>query len=316
VPRVQLGKASSIRATLYSDPACPWAYSASPALRVLEWRYGGQLEWRIVLIGLTDNPAQYEERGYTPLRMAQGHAHFRRYGMPLAPSPRSRVAATGRACRAVVAARLLFPESEWAVFRALQLAWFTTSLLLDEDDSIGRALQDVPGVDADAIVSMLDRAEVTADYDRDRAEARNAVGSPAELQQKTAQTDGAIRFTAPSVVFERNGIRLVAGGFQPIQAYDVLVANLDPQLERIAAPEDAEPLLARFTGGLTSQEVAALLARGNNEPDKTQAEQALLELAARGLATRQPVGDDALWTVAARPCRANNEFAGLASSAR
>ena len=28
-----------MQATLYSDPACPWAYSAIPALRVLEWRY-------------------------------------------------------------------------------------------------------------------------------------------------------------------------------------------------------------------------------------------------------------------------------------
>ena len=31
-----------ISATLYNDPACPWAYSEQPALRVLEWRYGDQ----------------------------------------------------------------------------------------------------------------------------------------------------------------------------------------------------------------------------------------------------------------------------------
>ena len=51
--------ASTIKTTLFIDPACPWGYSASPALRVLEWRYGEQLRWRLVLIGLTEHAAQY-----------------------------------------------------------------------------------------------------------------------------------------------------------------------------------------------------------------------------------------------------------------
>ncbi len=48
-----------INATLFSDPACPWAYSASPALRVIEWRYGEQIEWKLVVIGLTEHADQY-----------------------------------------------------------------------------------------------------------------------------------------------------------------------------------------------------------------------------------------------------------------
>ena len=63
-----------ISATLYSDPACPWAYSESPALRVIEWRYGDQLDWRLVLVGLTEEASQYERRGYTPIRGALGQA--------------------------------------------------------------------------------------------------------------------------------------------------------------------------------------------------------------------------------------------------
>ena len=51
--------------------------------------------------------------------------------MPFAPEPRARVVGTGPACRAVVAARILAPGTEWQVFRALQFAWFTTTLLLD-----------------------------------------------------------------------------------------------------------------------------------------------------------------------------------------
>jgi 2-hydroxychromene-2-carboxylate isomerase len=288
-----------IGATLYSDPGCPWAYSAVPALRVLEWRYGSQLDWRLVLIGLTEDASQYAARGYTPLRGALGQLQFRRYGMPFAPQPKHRISATARACRAVVAARLLNPGDEWRVFRALQLANFTTPLLLDDDEQLAAVMQRLPGVDADAIVSRLDDPEVTDFYERDRAEARTAAGSPAELQGKTADTDGPVRFTAPSVVFELGEQTLMAGGFQPVEAYDVLIANLDPTLERKDAPDTPLPLLERFGEGLTTQEVAALLARGNDAPDPVAAEAALLELVAAGTASRAPLGDDALWRLPA-----------------
>jgi predicted DsbA family dithiol-disulfide isomerase len=284
-----------IAATLYSDPACPWAYSASPALRVLEWRYHDQLKWRLVLIGLTEDASQYEARGYTPLRAALGGLRYRRYGMPLAPNPKARISATARACRAVVAARILEPGSEWRVFRTLQLANFTTPLLLDDDAQLADALAQVPGIRAQEILARLDSDEVSDAYERDRAEARTAAGSASELQGKTAASDGPVRYTAPSVVFERDGQQLEAGGFQPVEAYDVLVANLDPTLTREPAPPSPAPLLQYFTDGLSTQEVAALMTEGNDEPDRPAAEAALLELVASGDAVRLPLGDDALW---------------------
>jgi hypothetical protein len=195
----------------------------------------------------------------------------------------------------VVAARLNRAGDEWSVFRALQLANFTTPLLLDDDAQLEAVLHRVPDLDAKAVVSRLDDPEVTEAYERDRAEARTAAGSPAELQGKTADTDGPIRFTAPSVLFERNGQKLVAGGFQPVEAYDVLVANLDPSLDRKPAPDDPRPLLTQFAEGLTTQEVAALMARGNDAPDRHAVEEALLGLVAAGDAVRHPLGDDALW---------------------
>ena len=284
-----------ISATLFSDPACPWAYSESPALRVLEWRYDSQLDWRLVLIGLTERASQYEERGYTPLRGALGQVRFRRYGMPFAPNPKDRVSATARACRAVVATRLAHPGSEWAAFRALQFANFTTRLLLDDDEGLRDVLSTVPGIDADAVVSSLDSPEVNDAYNSDRAETREAEGSAAELQGKTATSDGPVRFTAPSIVFQSNGTQLVAGGFQPVEAYDVLVANLDPTLDRKPPPQTPEPLLHHFRGGVTTQEVAALMTPNNGTPDREAAEAAMVELVAAGKAVREPLGDDALW---------------------
>jgi protein-disulfide isomerase-like protein with CxxC motif len=286
-----------IDVTLYTDAACPWAYSANPALRVLEWRYGDQLSWRLVMIGLREEVSEAAVSTFDPSRPVLGHMTFRGlYGMPFGLVPKERPAATGRGCRAVVAARLLDPGSEWPVLRALQLANFTTPLLLDDDVLIRDALRSVPGIDADAIVDRLDDADVEEAYERDRAETRTAAGTAAEAQGKTSTSDGPVRFTAPSLVFARDDRRLVAGGWQPILAYDVLLANLEPTLRRTPPPETPLPLLDRFQDGLTTAEVAALLADGADPiADLEGTERALLQLVADGEATRAPLGQDAIW---------------------
>jgi 2-hydroxychromene-2-carboxylate isomerase len=289
-----------IQVTLYTDAACPWAYSANPALRVLEWRYREQLSWRLVMIGLREDASALIARGYDPTRAVLGHHTFRnRYGMPFGLVPKERPAGTGRGCRAVVAARILEPGSEWRVLRALQLANFTTPLLLDDDASILAALRGVPGLDVDAIGGMLDSSEVSEAYEADKAEARSAAGTAAEAQRKTSTSDGPVRFTAPSLVFERDGETLVAGGWQPILAYDVLIANLEPSLERTPPPEGPEPLLEHFADGLTTAEVAALLAEGADPvADLDGTERILLDVVARGAGRRVPLGHDALWVSA------------------
>jgi predicted DsbA family dithiol-disulfide isomerase len=286
-----------ISVTLFSDPACPFGYSESPALRVIEWRYGDQLDWRLVLVGLSEDVSGYAKHGFTPLRMASITLQFReRYGMPFAPEPKSRLSVSSRACRAVIAARRQRPGSEWRVFRTLQLANFNTPLLLDDDEQLRAVLAGVPGVDADEIVALIDSPGVVADYEQDKALTRTAAGSPTERQGKAGNSDGAVRYTAPSLLFETaDGRRLEAGGLQPVEAYDVLVVNLDPTLERKGPPEDPQPLLEYFAFGLTTQEVAALMTDGNDRPDRRAAEDALLALLDDGRAERQALGDDALW---------------------
>jgi 2-hydroxychromene-2-carboxylate isomerase len=284
-----------ITVTLFSDPGCPWAYSASPAFATLRWRYGDQLDWRLVLIGLTEQAKQYVDRGYTPERQARGYRNFRRYGMPFATQPKRRVAATSRACRAVVAARLQDPALGDAAFRALQLMQFTTPLLLDEDADLAAALRRVKGLDPLATVGRIDDRDVVRAYEADRALARTAEGSPTEFQGKAAATDGPVRYTAPSVIFERDGQRLEAGGFQPIEAYDVIVANLDPTLQRRPAPDDPLEALAEAPMGLATAEVAEIMRRSPHPADRGAAEEALIEAAGRGDVVRVPTGDDAIW---------------------
>ncbi|MCW3040750.1 MAG: hypothetical protein JWM31_2655 [Solirubrobacterales bacterium] len=288
-----------ITVTHYSDPGCPWAYSASPALAALAWRYGAQLRWDLVMIGLAEDPQLYVDRGYTPDRQAKGYLSFRRFGMPFATAPRSRVVATGRACRAIVATRLLAPELEYAVFRALQFTQFCTTELFDTPEGIGAALARVPGLDAELVLAELDDPRTEAAYQEDRARTRSAAGGPTEFQGKAAQTDGPVRFTAPSLqLTHADGRSLEAGGFQPLEAYDVCIANLDVSLTRRPPAATALEVLQAFPHGLTTAEVAAIMAPHLTAADTGGTEESLIDAVAAGEAVRLPLGDDALWRVA------------------
>jgi len=281
----------------FTDPGCPWAWSASPHLSVLHWRYGDQLRWRLVMIGLTEHGGVYERRGYTAEGMARGYRTFRRRGMPFSTLPRQHVHGTWPMCRAVVAARLTDPEREWSVFRALQFAQFTTTLDLETEEGIRAALERVPGVDVDALIEAAGSPEVEAAFAQDRAEARTAEGTATEFQGKSATTpEGEVRYTAPSLVFRaEDGRTLEAGGFQSTEAYDVVIANLDRTLTRRPPAEDVAEVLAAFPDGVTTAEVAAVMAPSNTPPDLGAAEDELIALAAAGGARRVAVGHDALW---------------------
>jgi protein-disulfide isomerase-like protein with CxxC motif len=290
---------STISITHFTDPGCPWAYSASPAMAVLRWRYGSQLDWRLVTIGLAEDPKRYEDAGYTPTAMSAGQLYFRRYGMPFAREPRERIAATSRACRAIVATRTQAPGREHEALRALQFGWFTTRLLLDEDRDIAEALQRVDGIDIDSIVGAIDDEQTLAAYEADKQETRAAAGGPTEFQGKARQTDGPVRYSAPSLVFENEaGVRLEAGGFQLIEAYDVIVANLDPKLERRPEAPNAGEALRDFPDGLVTAEVAAIMTPNNGQPDRENAERELIGLLGEGAVVRTALGDDALWQLA------------------
>ena len=220
--------------------------------------------------------------------------------MPFATAPRG-LHATWPMCRVVVAARRLLPEREWAVFRALQFAQFTSTLTLDEPAGIEEALAWLPGIDAAALVAASLEPATEELFADDRALARSAAGGATEFQGRSATTpEGEVRFTAPSLVFEADdGRRLEAGGFQPVEAYDVAIANLDPTLERRPAGRGRRRDPRAFPEGPHHVEVAAVMTPHLGKPDRGAAEDALIAVVASGGAERRAFGNDALWAPAA-----------------
>jgi protein-disulfide isomerase-like protein with CxxC motif len=303
-----------ITAWHFSDPACPWAYSSRPAIARLRWRFGDQLDWRLVMIGLSETPDRYLEMGYTAGRMAAGMRSFeQRFGMPFGAGVKPRVAASSRACRAVIAAREESMELGYAALRAIQLMQFTTSGLLDDDDDLRGALETVDGLDAAAVVARIDDPAIVAIYDEDKARTRSAEGRPTHVQNRHSESDGPVRYTAPTVIFEMpDGRWLEVGGFQPFESYDNALANLDPALERRPAPERAADAVLAFPIGLTTAEVAAIM-RGSDTSaeDILGAERELIAAVDDGELVGIPAGTDALW----RPASAVAADPGALSAA-
>jgi hypothetical protein len=122
----------------------------------------------------------------------------------------------------------------------------------------------VDRLDVDAVIAAIEAPETLAAYERDKQYARTAEGGATHFQGKARQTDGPVRYSAPSLLFEaQDGGRMEAGGFQPVEAYDVVIANLDLGLERHPPAESPLQALACFPAGPRHGEVAAIMAPNN-----------------------------------------------------
>jgi protein-disulfide isomerase-like protein with CxxC motif len=299
----------------FSDPACPWAYSSRPAIAGVRWRFGDQIEWRLVLIGLSETTERAEAAGRTPARAIAGHRKFeRRFGMPFGSGVKSRLTASTRACRAVIAAREESMDLGYAALRAIQLMQFTTAGLLDDDGDLREALEGIDGLDAAAVVARIDDPAIVALYEEDKARTRSAEGRPTHVQNRHSASDGPVRYTAPTVIFETEDRWVEVGGFQPFESYDNALANLDPGLERRPAPERAADAVLAYPIGLTTAEIASIMRPSDLEDaDRPAAERELIAAVADGELAMEPRGTDALWRPASAV--ATSESADTAAAA-
>src|SRR3954454_9973298 len=121
---------------LFTDPACPFAFSAEPIRQRLRWHYGDQLSWRLTMIVLTLEPGEAD-------KLAAGAPGLqRKYEMPIDPAPYPRPSSSEPACRAVVAARLNAPGREAPLLRRLRVRRMNGGLL-DDPALIAAAATDV-----------------------------------------------------------------------------------------------------------------------------------------------------------------------------
>ncbi|MEA2213616.1 MAG: hypothetical protein QOF83_3564 [Solirubrobacteraceae bacterium] len=283
---------TALKITEYTDPGCPFAWSAEPARRRVQWLYGEQLSWELCMVGLSERASDYEDKGFTPERQS---ASFKRlsheHGMPMDFSLRPRMAATLPACRAVVAVRRHLPEQEAAMLRALRVLHFSGSLL-DAPETLAAAAAQA-GVEPADLQAWLAEPETEDQLAADLEAAREPTPGALALAHKLASTgNGGHRYTCPSYEIQRpDGVSLSAPGFQPVAAYEVAIANLAPELERREDPSDVRQVLEWADAPLATAEVAAV---GGIELEDARA-----ELGA--VADEQHIGFDGIWHLNGAP---------------
>jgi predicted DsbA family dithiol-disulfide isomerase len=275
--------------TEFTDPGCPWAYSAEPFRLRLRWLYGDAIEWRPRMVVLAEDPQEYVDKGFTPEKMADAFAKIgREYGMPIDTSPRERIAATAPACRAIVATRLHAPASEQAILRAFRRRCMAGELL-DETSTVRHAALDA-GLDPDDVERWSAEEAVETAMREDMAAAREPICAARVLDDRLANWSGGRRYTCPSyeIVRESDGVRIAVPGFQPFAAYDVVLANLVPGTERRRPPESVLDVLEWAGEPLASREVAVVC-----DIDHAQAREELGRVA-----DEAHVGSDGFWSPA------------------
>lgn len=282
---------ATARVTHYTDPNCPFAYSAEPQIWRLKWRYGTQLEWTTRMVVLATSREEYAAKGLTPDMIKQGYEQFSKDpGMPFDLSDRSAVPATLPACREVVAVREhASKELADALLRQLRLQGMVHANVIDELHAL-REASHAAGIDSADLDHWAADPATEAALTADMEAARHPTAAAIQLSNKLARWEGGWRYTCPSLVIESDEGTTVAPGFLPALAYDIAFANAAPGLERADAATDPLEVLAWAATPLATAEVAAVM-----EISRDEARAKLVEAGA----TEQPVGTDAFWTTSA-----------------
>jgi predicted DsbA family dithiol-disulfide isomerase len=260
---------------LFTDPACPFAFSAEPVRQRLRWHYGDQLQWTTRMIVLTRESGEDE-------KLAEGAPGLQEsYGMPINPAPYPRPASSEPACRAFIAARLYAPERADTLLRHLRISVMQGGLL-DEPELIAAAAT-ATGLDAHQLAAWSATKAVSTALEADAAAARDPAPAARALDHKLGGPPAQRRYTAPSYLIDGYAIP----GFNPIEVYETAIANRAPRVERRPPPATIPQLLQWADEPLATAEIALIM-----QTDHEQTRHALREVA-----NWQPAGADGYWTL-------------------
>lgn len=247
-----------VKVTIYTDPGCPFGFNAQRQELQLAWHYGAGLAITRKMIVLNERSTSFEERGLTREMIAANNNRLRStYGMPMVTDPPDHLVATIDACRAFVGARTHDRQRADLLLRCLPRRAFSDRQPVDEPRTLHAAGADA-GITAEALEAWLAEERIERALRDDMAATRAPLPEALALAHRLSRSDGGLRYSTASAVFELGDRRVVMPGFQPFAVYEVAVANVAPDVERRPPPQTADEILAWAPYPLATAEIAEL----------------------------------------------------------
>lgn len=265
-----------VRIDHFTDPACPFAFSAEPALLALRWHYAEQLQWHTRLVVLSETPGENEAKGLTVEVIQTGDTLLAKlFGMPINTALRPQSLVALPADTAAKAAELRAPEVADGFLRALRVAWMSDHLPIDRPEAIAQVAKEC-GIDPAELASWSDEPQTHDALAADKRAARSPIAAATgPLDHKLAGPPGERRYTCPSLELSRIDApeqRSAAPGIQNLLSYETLLANVAPELTRRPSATDPLEVLRWAKWPLATSEVAEVMGVERAEGEAALAE--------------------------------------------
>ena len=260
----------SLTLTEYTDPLSAWAWGSEPKLRLLQWRYGHLLRWRLVMAGIVGEknaPPPYPEGASRAWADVSRHTR-----MPFATDQLWSQTSSDLACRAVKAAALQGRNLSSRVLRCLREAIFLDGRPLRSVDEICLVAASVAGLDARNFREDLQSDIVDALFREDRAEVRRPsafVRTLLEIGEGNGiarACESGQRYSVPTILLTGAGEERTVAGWKPFEDYEEALADVcDGPLEARSDPTPTQALA--YFGSLTAAELEMLCGSEARLPD-------------------------------------------------
>ncbi len=230
----------TVQVRFYTDPACPWSWSAEPALRQLMWEFDGELEFAWVMGGLTRS---YEDANLLEVA-SQWLEDTAAGGMPTDPRIWSQNPLTSSypACEAVEAAKEQGWQAAYRYLRTLREGIMFERRKLDHPDALidaaGRAAIDRARFERD-----LRSDGSTEAFETDLEEVRDPPQEARDADAVHRSAKGRERISFPSAVFVGEGSRHGVWGTDAVDPERMRAGALAAGA-RLVNEEPLEPLEA------------------------------------------------------------------------
>lgn len=258
---------TKVSITVFTDPACPIALSAEPRRMRIAWLFRDQIEWDLRTVVLTDARRQFAEpgtKGFTKdMLLGSMEGLVDEHHMPIAleaAKERDDLPASIDACRAITAATVHGTHcDDWRLLQALREQYWTNGEWLDDPDVIAAAA-DMAGIGAAELQRWVEDDATEAALRESMERARTPLPASRVLDYRLADaSDGRRRYSAPTWELRTPaGAEWVVPGFVSADAYESVLANLDPTLERRDDATNVLDVLAWADRPLALAELAAI----------------------------------------------------------